>query len=122
MTQRIIKFRAWHKVLKEMICWEHLLVHCGYSHLSPFSDKDHLLMQFTGLTDCHGKEIYEGDIVRGRSKTYYSQKELENHIVEWTQLHDVDYPVKCFGFEFADGDLKVIGNVWENPELLDTKQ
>lgn len=79
------------------------------------------LMQFTGLTDKNGKEIYEGDIVK---KDY----DKANYQVAWT---DDCYGSKL-GFDLLDvnGDcheyyyggfypkeVEVIGNIYENPEL-----
>jgi len=77
-------------------------------------------MQFTGLLDKNGVEIYESDIVKGKSKRLWSQKELQIHVIKWGSLQDVDYPVQCFGFEFPSNieELEVIGNIYENPELL----
>lgn len=75
------------------------------------------LMQFTGLKDKNGKEIYEGDIVGG------------GHVVEW--LSDgwkvkVNTPkgVRWYSIFNRQDDLSyvnrvVIGNIYENPELLD---
>ena len=85
------------------------------------------LMQYTGLKDKNGKEIYEGDILAMPeiSKEVY-------WIVEWTALrgfmHDgEDMPV---GFTIKSNipqhihpdviNLEIIGNIYENPELLST--
>ena len=66
------------------------------------------LMQFTGLKDKNGKEIYEGDIVK-----YYNASVKS---VEWYQggfyLSGVSHnPID-------ENDVEVIGNIYENPELL----
>ena len=61
------------------------------------------LMQFTGLKDKNGKEIYEGDIVR---------QDYDNALCE------VKFISGCFSPFKHDGQFVVIGNIYENPELL----
>ena len=121
--EREIKFRAWHVGNKQMI----------YPYARSFNDilssgdllnrfDSEFLMQFTGLKDCNGKEIYEGDI-------------LDNHFkVEWNQLHNgfalfnkKGYCHQLMADEYnLTGEslppwqinAEVIGNIYENESLL----
>lgn len=80
-------------------------------------DKTITLMQFTGLTDKNGKEIYEGDILK---QPYIWEPNL---VVEWQdELGDAGATYGC-GWPIADGKYaEIIGNIYENPELLTGKQ
>ena len=147
---RTIKFRAWDKTYKEMYYpykneqewwWdsdEHSIKFAVNSPCPPeihleFSDGELELMQYTGLKDSEGKEIYEGDIVEGNSWTCSGMGlaelvkckwEITFEYAKWyTRLiykkdgRDVSKPDLYF-----HEDLKIIGNIYENPELLENKE
>ena len=113
---REIKFRAWHKNTKVMLDPVDLHTMCVLNGGLGFSD-DIVLMQYTGLKDKNGIEIYEGDII--------SFGGAINYIVIWG-----DEPFLAFYYKpIAGGEmfvlkkrecekLEVIGNIFENPELL----
>lgn len=129
INQRIIKFRAYDnaQTTTGMMSPEECLKHfydCYEIGLNPFEDKYLNWMQFTGIYDMNGKEIYEGDIV----KDIGNFKKEEN-------IRRVVYITECAGFVLREQDdyfnrtigannkgecshLEVIGNIYENPELL----
>lgn len=72
------------------------------------------VMQFTGLKDKNGVEIYEGDVCRTR---YYSAMWREN--LETVQVVMWDEDESSFGLRKKNmANIEVIGNIYENPELL----
>lgn len=117
---RPIKFRAWEKVQEDMKYGVEF-------DLSPILPCPELweLMQFTGLLDKNGKEIYEGDIIK-----YYEKRHEGGQDVVFEQVFEVqvfeDY-LQFFDFmcnyPLADKDtIEIIGNIYENPELLNERK
>jgi hypothetical protein len=82
------------------------------------------IMQFTGLKDKNGKEIYEGDILR--FKGFSKGKPSEIAAVHWDErqaayeLNMTDNSFTGFYCDRADTS-EVIGNIYQNPELLNRK-
>ena len=106
---REIKFRLWDKYNKCMNYGD-------IEFLTPMDSEDEnsIIMQFTGLKDKNGKEIYEGDIVVLDHPDYFEAK--ENFTVTSEQFfHDVSY---LSGMDAEH--IEVIGNIYENGDLLGT--
>ena len=118
---RKIKFRAWFKPLKRMCIVKELTFQRNGNittitkHSGGTSPNSYELMQFTGLKDKNGKEIFEGDILKGRKGL--------NPIVEYSEergMFIVNFQVGYVNFNDELGEeWEVIGNIYENPELLD---
>ncbi|NCD10876.1 MAG: hypothetical protein EOL98_15980 [Negativicutes bacterium] len=116
---REIKFRAWEKYEKEMSEWCDLItaIDLGYLLDEP---EDFEVMQYTGLCDKNGVEIYEGDIV----ETVYNGEVFAGVVVY--DLSEVDFKVtdgkekygRNFQYLAGNDENEVLGNIYENPELL----
>ena len=117
---RPIKFRAWDKHSKVMSKPFDLF----YS--ATFAGQGYELMQFTGLTDKNGKEIYEGDILNWTGKRSKDTSEFAYRYI-------ITFENGIFGYRLGNAQVnkieplqglieletyEVIGNIYENPELL----
>ena len=125
-----IRFRVWDNKLKE---WEYYILpqDAGYmaGRFTKKNDKEkrfekETLMQYTGLKDTNGKEIFEGDILEFKQYTHSKDK---NKIHKWTKEVKFEtekvgvYGYANFtGFNTTDFDVEheIIGNRFENPELI----
>lgn len=103
---REIKFRAWD--IDNKFLFDVYEIHFGNNFyikgLGQIFSRNFNLMQYTGLKDKNGKEIYEGDIIE------YFDEQIE--LVEWSKS---DFWSGLGTFRIS----KVIGNIYENPELLE---
>lgn len=103
---REIKFRAWDKRFNNMIYDKPMAI-------LYLKDDNHEIMQFTGLLDKQGKEIYEGDIVKHTPT--FPELEGKYHIGEIKIEPSRGICVNNIPLAFGP---EVIGNIYENPELL----
>jgi len=123
---REIKFRAWDAANK---CFDSTVAANLLMQLHEESEdvdveygKRFFLMQYTGLKDKNGKEIYEGDIVKEAKyiggnfiETLYTNFEVIYHGVsfQYKPLSGSQYTISPIGCE-----VEVIGNIYEHPNLL----
>jgi uncharacterized phage protein (TIGR01671 family) len=116
---REIKFRAWSKVEQKMYsCFGFMsgqVLIIKDDKAVGQKDEYFELMQFTGILDRSGKEIYEGDIVRVNGGEpgleFTSQVVFEQAAFRIKAVYDQGFPHR--------EDIEVIGNLHENPELIE---
>lgn len=124
---REIKFRCWDIDERKFVVNETDRLGCGdtkkcMSERVDFennsveinADERYIFSEYTGLEDKNGKEIYEGDIFHiGSKKILY--------VVEWIDCGLKGSQIKnksWIGLDYWKDDIEVIGNIYENPELL----
>lgn len=132
--KREIKFRVW---LNNQMCYPGNEIAEIYFDGNPWDNSSGILMQYTGLKDKNGKEVYEGDIVLTSGYQNPLSGEIESNlcVVEYRgiTLCYVEYyanegesgkritPVSDY-IDYdcdVDEDCEVIGNIYENAELID---
>ncbi len=116
---REIKFRAWDKI--DGVLWQWLALE--QSGFKIINDPSHIIMQYTGLKDKNGKEIYEGDLLQ--LITFEGDGEI--------LAYPVEYEDGCFGIrtngeylaelkyyiDMSFVEAEIIGNIYENPEFAE---
>lgn len=130
---REIKFRQWREntFARYMDYEPTFFVGTGLSVFinEAIKESESPLMQYTGLQDKHGKEIYEGDVVEFNNNDY---ERTAGNLNDEIKVAEVEYSCGAWGLKEANGQLydlyivlvndeeaEVIGNIYENPELLE---
>lgn len=133
---REIKYRVWDKRTKQML-YPHGIafynngteIKCLFSDCIGCMSNDDDVMQFTGLLDKQGKEIYEGDILsyndtvnrRYTNGEVIWSKEYLTYLVKFHYGTDYMSEYLCH-FQNLGLEIEVIGNIFENPELLNNNR
>ena len=140
---RPIKFRAWHSVANKMFSADQMttdqltLLPTGqFINVSSVTTQMSIIipvdvmipLQFTGLRDKNGQEVYEGDIIRsvfesipGEIKQVFICNEIAFHNGAFCYMSELDRKRSCPIDEIDWKRTEVAGNVYENPQLLNVE-
>ena len=116
---REIKFRAWDKLNKEMFnveimdfqerkVYRDTVSYCKFENIE--------LMQYTGLKDRNNKEIYEGDIIFLHGSKYKVIFKTEGARFV---LRNNEFELEITFINNNNERMEIIGNIYENPELME---
>lgn len=124
---RQIKFRVWNNKTKKWIhgpgyecnLFGEMILLGGFMPVKVEELNDCIPLQFTGLLDVNGKEIYEGDLMTGRNTPIVVEYEAPEFRFAYKNLDGGFCDRYIVGW--ADFSGEIIGNVYENPGLVGIK-
>lgn len=122
---REIKFRVWVITEKK---WGEFETFIGHHYTGLETNDDCIVLQFTGLKDKNGREIYEGDIIKQHHGYIDMEKQdwvgavyFGSYCSKGNDMYETGWFMKTnfqnLGFKIHK-DCEIIGNIFENPELL----
>lgn len=123
----IPRYRAWDKEFKEMVqvdalVFEEQIIKATYKNGNVVKEelKNYVLMQSTGLTDKNGKEIFEGDILGTKDGLLDGIVKYNSDLGMWANslLRYNNFERLCN----VANSREIIGNIWEDGELLDVEK
>jgi uncharacterized phage protein (TIGR01671 family) len=132
---RELRFRAWDGDRMQRVLT--LGINEGFVSTDKISSDidDFVIMQYTGRKDINGKEIYEGDIVQFQHDTSFKRGGFSRNTFKAPIIYEgfEEYGYASYVYKFKDfldsnctsflngrskEELEVVGNIYENPELL----
>lgn len=128
---RELKFRAWDFDNNEMVTADSegycFVMYDGKPELLVCYDEEHgfikcnhVMLQYTGLKDTNGTEIYEGDVLGGHIGPKVVSFNDINHggVLGWNNLNKDGDAINFYYGDCPQEYDEIIGNIYENPELI----
>lgn len=127
----VLKFRAWDLIGKRMLQWGDIMNLPAWEIFPGPEQRAFIVMQYTGLKDMNGKEIYEGDIidihqtVNGCNLFVITWGDVgisARYLIDSEMLREYEYDIKELlevNIGKYEKSVEVVGNIYENDELLE---
>jgi uncharacterized phage protein (TIGR01671 family) len=131
---REIKFRCWNKAHEsfrqgcKVISYDGIVGHeysGGILWQKPEDRNNYVIQQFIGISDINDREVYEGDIIKihdpkGIVADFIAQICWSKEELSWAFKEGLHWnrPIESMWSWIQDKEIEVIGNIFENPELL----